>query len=252
MNIQKIRFKWIIGPIVLLIIWNLASYFKVINPIFMPSPISVLKKGLNLTSQGILLKDLFLTTKRIFISFFLSVVIGIPLGLVLGSFDKIYETCSVLIDFFRSIPGTALFPLFLLFFGLGDGAKIGNAVFASSLIILINSMYGVKNANKIRSEVAKVMRANRRTIFWKITLPDALPEIIGGLRIAVSICLIVIVVTEMFIGTKFGLGKRIMHAHEMFRISEMYVMIIITGILGYFLNQFLLFLEKRYIYWAGR
>jgi len=232
--------------------WLVMDLLQVVSPIFVPSPIDVFWKGVELISGGVLAKDLLMTIERTLVSFILAVLIGVPLGILLGSSNRLFEACSVLIDFFRSIPGTALFPLFLLFLGVGDAAKIGNAVFASSLIILVNSMYGVKNANKLRIEAAKVMRASRKTIFWKVILPDALPEIAGGLRIAVSICLIVIVVTEMFIGTLFGLGKRIMHSHELFRIPEMYAAILLTGFLGYLLNQLLLILERRYIHWAGR
>jgi NitT/TauT family transport system permease protein len=246
------KFRWIAGPLVLLIIWLIVYYAQIVNPIFVPSPADVFLKGIELVSGGVLAKDLLMTVERIFLSFVLSVLIGIPFGIVLGGSHRLYDACLVLVDFFRSVPGTALFPLFLLFFGIGDAAKIGNAVFASSLIIIVNSMYGVKNANKLRIETAQVMRASRRIVFSKVILPDALPEIIGGLRIAVSICLIVIVVTEMFIGTEYGLGKRIMHSHEMFRIPEMYAAILLTGLLGYFLNQLLLFFERHYVHWAGR
>ncbi len=252
MTIRKIEFRWTIGILFLLILWFTIHYLKIVSPLFIPSPIEVFVKGFELVFKGVLAKDFLMTVERTFFSFILAVCIGVPIGIILGNSNKLYETCSVLVDFFRSIPGTALFPLFILFFGVGNAAKIGNAVFASSLIILVNSMYGVKNSNKLRIEAAKVMRANRKTIFLKVILPEALPEIIGGLRIAVSICLIVIVVTEMFIGTEYGLGKRIMHSHELFRISEMYASILLTGFLGYALNQILLFVEKRYVHWAGR
>lgn len=245
------RWRVISGPLIFLLLWIIAHYTGLVKPIFLPSPQDVLIKIIELFKTGILLKDLVDTIYRTFIGFALGALIGIPLGLILGAYQTIYESTEVLVDFFRSIPGTALFPLFMLFFGIGDGAKIGNAVFACSLIILVNAMYGVRNANITRQEAAKAMGASRTKIFFQVTLPSALPEITGGLRIAVSISLIVIVVTEMFVGTEFGLGKRIYHEHNMFHIPQMYAAIIVTGLLGYALNIGLQYFEQKIVHWRG-
>ena len=246
------RWRILLGPCAFLLLWMIAHFTGLVKPLFLPSPLDVFDKLIDLVKTGVILRDLGATTYRTFIGFAIGVLIGIPLGLLLGSYQTIYEYSEVLVDFFRSIPGTALFPIFMLFFGIGDGAKIGNAVFASALIILVNAMYGVRNANMTRREAAKVMGASRSRIFVCVTLPSALPEITGGLRIAISISLIVIVVTEMFVGTEYGLGKRIYHAHNMFQISDMYAAILVTGVLGYSLNIGLKYMENRLVHWRGK
>jgi len=249
---KTISLDWIWGPLAVLVLWFAAGWLKLLNPLFVPPLPEVCSSMFRMIVGGALLADLANTAWRTFLGFSLATLIGVPLGLLLGSKQKLYEASSVLVDFFRSVPGTALFPLFLLFFGIGDNAKIANAVFACALIILVNTIYGVRNANKTRILAARTMGAGPARVFFRVVLPNALPEIVGGLRIAVSIALIVIVVTEMFVGTASGLGKRIFHAHQLFQIPEMYAAILVTGLFGYGLNLLLLVLERRLIHWAGR
>lgn len=243
---------WVVGPATIIVIWLVVDWLNLINPLFVPSLPGVLLSLDRLMVGGTLLTDLASTAWRTFVSFAIATFLGIPLGLILGSKEGIRRATSVLIDFFRSLPGTALFPLFLLFFGIGDRAKIANAVFACTLIIMVNTMYGVRNANKTRIFAAQTMGASPSRIYSRVVLPGALPEIAGGLRIAVSIALIVIVVTEMFIGTASGLGKRIFHTYQLFQIPEMYAAILLTGLFGYGLNLVLVTLERRLIHWEGR
>jgi NitT/TauT family transport system permease protein len=228
------------------------SYLKLVNPVLIPTPWAVIVKFAQLFYNGEIWRDLFATLYRLFFGFALSIVIGIPLGLVLGSSKRLSDSIEFPIDFLRSIPASALFPMFLLFFGIGDTAKISVVIFSCSLIIIIYTIYGVKNCKESRIKVAKVMKADKFSIFTKIIFPESLPHIFAGIRISVSIALILVVVTEMFIGTKYGLGKLIYDSHLMFRISTMYAAIFITGILGYVLNKIFLLVEARVFHWAGK
>lgn len=246
------RKEFIIGPLVFISIWALFSYLKVFNPVLIPSPWAVIVRFGQVFYRGEIWADLFATVYRLFFGFALSIVIGIPLGLTLGSSKKLSDSSEFLIDFFRSIPASALFPMFLLFFGIGDKAKVSVVVFSCSLIIIVYTMYGVKNCKEARIKVAKVMNADKFSIFTKIIFPESLPHIFAGVRISISIALILVVVTEMFIGTKYGLGRLIYDSHLMFRISTMYVAIFITGILGYILNKIFMIIESKVFHWAGK
>jgi NitT/TauT family transport system permease protein len=246
------RITWIIGPLCIITLWLAAGRLGLINPLFVPPLPAVLLSLERLLVDGSLLTDLAYTAYRTFLGFTLAAFIGIPLGLLLGSRPGLWRATSVLVDFFRSVPGTALFPLFLLLFGIGDAAKIANAVFAAALLILVNAMYGVRNANTARILAAQTMGASRTRTYFRVVLPSALPEIAGGLRIAISITLIVIVVTEMFIGTAAGLGKRIFSSYQLFQIPDMYAAILLTGLFGYALNLALVVLERRVIHWGGK
>jgi NitT/TauT family transport system permease protein len=176
----------------------------------------------------------------------------VPVGLLLGYSKAIYESMEVVVDFFRSIPVFCLFPLFLVFFGIGDTAKICTAAWSSSFIILVNTMYGVRNSTKTRRMVAQTMGATKVQILCEVIVPDALPDIVVGMRNGLSLALIVVVVTEMFMGTRFGLGREIFDASMVYQIPRMYAAILVTGLLGYALNKIFVLIERRVVHWAGK
>jgi len=176
----------------------------------------------------------------------------VPLGIILGYWEKIYDSVEFIIDFFRSFPATAMFPLFMLAFGLGDGSKIALVVFGCALLILVNTTYGVHGGSRTRKMVAETMKASESYIMAKVVLPEALPQIAAGLRLALSLSLIIIVVLEMFIGTKRGLGFLIYNAHMTYQIADMYAFIVLAGLIGYFINQGFVKLEDKVIHWAGK
>lgn len=242
----------LIGPLIVIMIWTIVSSIHLIDSFFLPSPISVFSKLLQLMSEGTILPDLVMTLERIFSAFLIALIIGIPLGLVLGASRKGYEAFGLVIDFFRSIPATAIFPLFLLIFGIGDESKVAVAASASALIIIFNTAQGIRNSSKVKSLAAKLMGANRIQIFRKILFWESLPQIFIGIRTALSLTLIIIVVTEMFIGTNGGLGKRIVDYQIVYEVTSMYAVILLTGIVGYLLNWMVALLEKRVVHWAGK
>ena len=143
-------------------------------------------------------------------------MIAIPLGIVLGSSERLYRSLEFVIDFFRSTPASAMFPLFLVLFGVGDETKISVAAFGAVLVILFNVAYGVMNARKTRLLAAKVMGASRLRVLFDVMLLESLPQTFVGLRNGVSLALVIIVVAEMFIGSHDGLGHRVFEAQQLF------------------------------------
>lgn len=241
-----------LGPIIVLSLWIVVSIFKLANPLFLPSFFDVADSLSNLLSDKTIFSDFWTTLYRTLIGFFIAGVLGIPLGLLVGYYVKLYRSFEVVIDFFRSLPGTALFPLFLLIFGIGDGSKIATAVFVSLWIILINSAYGVLHSPKLRQKVATTFGANKLQIFRDVVIMDALPQIFVGLRTALSISLVVVVVSEMFIGSKFGLGQKIFDYYLTYETAKLYAILVITGLLGYALNKLFVAFENRAVHWVGR
>jgi len=242
----------IVGPIALILLWAIVNQLQIIDPFFLPGPIETLYELLTLLGTGALAQDLFATLLRTLYAFVIAVVIGVPLGLVLGKAEKVYRSLEFIIDFFRSTPATALFPLFLLIFGVGDTAKVAVAAFAATLIIVFNVAYGVIHSKKPRILAAKLMGASRWQIFKWIVFWESLPQTVVGLRNAVSLALVIIIVTEMFIGTDVGLGRRIIDSQIVFNVKAMYASIIVAGFLGYILNAMLLFLERRFVHWGAK
>jgi long-chain acyl-CoA synthetase len=241
-----------IGPLALLLIWYLISTFQWVNPFFLPSPWNVLLELKQLLfSQGVY-PHLGKTLYRMFSGYILAIFFGIPLGIMVGYWEKVYNSLEFVIEFFRGFPATSLFPLFMLAFGIGDAAKIAIVIFSCSLVITINTLYGVRNSSRTRRMVAETMKAGNTYIFARVILPDALPYITAGLRTALSLTLIIVVILEMFIGTDKGLGHLIYNSHMTYQIPKMYAMIIITGLIGYGLNKGFIRLEEKFIHWGGR
>src|ERR1700730_14023762 len=162
--------------------------------------------------------DFLKTVYRTAASTFIAAVIAIPLGIVLGSSEKLYRSLEFVIDFFRSTPASAMFPLFLVLFGVGDETKISVAAFGAMLVILFNVAYGVMNARKTRLLAAKVMGASKLRVLFDVMLLESLPQTFVGLRNGVWLGLVIIVVAEMFIGSQDGLGHSVFEAQQLFDI----------------------------------
>lgn len=238
-------------PLGLLLVWCVASFVDIIDPLFLPSPLAVFDSLIKGLRSGQVTHDLEATVLRSLVGFVLSALIGIPLGLLIGRVQSLANATQPTIDFFRSIPATALFPLFLFLFGLGDTAKVAIVVYACSLIVLVNTAYGARQVKASRILSAKVMGASRWDVFWKIIIPESSAGIFAGLRVALSLSFVLIIVTEMFIGTTVGLGYQIMDAQQVYRIPDMYAGIILAGTIGYVANWSLLKLEAKVLHWVG-
>ena len=238
-----------VGPVIIVLIWYLLFLIHFINPLFLPAPHTVVVSFVKLILDYSIFADIALSVGRIILSFFIAAFLGIPIGLLLGYYDKLYEVWEIVIDFFRSLPALAVFPLLMFFFGIGETAKVATAVFSCIFIIIINTIYGVSHSNKTLRTVAILMEARTDEIFKKVIFMDSLPQIMIGLRTSLSLAIIVIIVTEMFIGTRVGIGYKINNFQLTYRVPEMYSAIIIAGMIGYFMNKIFRLIEKRIIHW---
>ena len=241
-----------LGPVLLFIAWDFVVRFGFIKPILLPSPADTLGALVTGLMGGPLLLDFAVTVKRTLQAFAIAAVIGVPLGVLLGSNEKAYRSVEFLIDFFRSTPSSALIPLFLLIFGVSDINKVAIAAFGAFLIVVFNSAYGVINARKQRVMAAKVMGASPWQTFRDVLIWESLQPSFVGLRSAVSMALVIVIVAEMFIGSESGLGHRIIDAQQVLNVKSMYAAILAAGGLGYALNVLFLLAERRIVHWSGR
>ncbi|MGY8525397.1 ABC transporter permease [Paracidovorax citrulli] len=241
-----------VGPLVLFIIWDLAVRGGFIKAILLPPPSDTIVTLVSGLLGGPLLADFLVTVSRTLQAFLIAAAIGMPAGVLLGSNEKAYRSVEFLIDFFRSTPSSALIPLFLLIFGVSDINKVAIAAFGAFLIVVFNSAYGVINARKQRVAAAKVMGASRWQIFKDVLIWESLQPSFVGLRSAVSMALVIVIVAEMFIGSENGLGHRIIDAQQVLNVKTMYAAILAAGALGYVLNIAFLVIERRIVHWSGR
>jgi NitT/TauT family transport system permease protein len=246
------RLSVLVGPVVLFAAWWVAAALDLVSEELLPGPVESINAVYVATTSGTLLTDLWSTVYRMLAALFFATAIGAPLGILLGASKKVYRQFEFVIDFFRSTPVTAIFPMFLLIFGIGDASKIAIAAFAAGLLVLFNVAYGVMSALPTRKMAAKVMGASRLEIVRSVTVYEAMPQTFLGLRTGVSLALVVIVVAEMFIGADNGLGYRIINAQQTYNLADMYGSILVAGILGYSVNALFLKLDNSLVHWAGR
>jgi ABC-type nitrate/sulfonate/bicarbonate transport system permease component len=244
--------EFVLGPALLIALWWVAYAGTLVDPHLLPSPFATLADTWKNIASGHLTRDFLQTLLRVSYAFAIAACAGVPLGIVLGANESIYRSVEFLIDFFRSTPATALFPLFLLLFGLGEFSKISVAAFAASLVIIFNVAYGVMNARQTRIVAARSMGANSLRVFTDIIFFETLPQTFVGLRTAISVALVVVIVAEMFIGAVDGLGHRIIDAQISYQLTDMYGSILAAGAMGYGANLLFLVIEKVFVHWAGR
>lgn len=242
----------LVGAVALILVWWLAAAADLVSDKLLPGPWATFGSLWDSTVSGAMLKDAAATLKLTISACAIAALLGIPIGIMLGSSERLYRSVEFVIDFFRSTPATAMFPLFLLIFGIDDSSKISVAAFAAWLVLVFNVAYGVINSHRTRILAAKVMGASRWRIFRDVMFFESLTQTFVGLRMAVSIGLVVIIVAEMFIGSIDGMGHRIIDAQQVYDLEDMYASILVTGVIGYGLNLCFLGLERWLVHWAGR
>jgi NitT/TauT family transport system permease protein len=240
------------GALAFLALWWAACALKLADPVLLPPPneaFGALWKGF---ADGSLAADFYRTVSRTLYSFVIATLIAVPLGIVFGSSQKLYSSIEFVVDFFRSTPASAMFPLFMVLFGVGEKTKIAVAAFGAALVILFNVAYGVMNARKTRQAAARVMGASRLRVMWDVTLLESLPQTFVGMRSGVSLALVIVIVAEMFIGSTDGLGQRVIKSQMIFDMPDMYAAIFAAGALGYGMNLLFLVLERMFVHWGGK
>jgi NitT/TauT family transport system permease protein len=222
-----------------------------LNKTLLPGFFETITHLWKLVSTGDIWPDFKETLGRMFIGYGLAAIVGIASGLLLGYSARLYTAFEVPLDFFRSLPVTTLYPLFVLLFGIGSKSKIAMVAVACVFVVTLNTAYGVLHRKPLRAQVAELYGATPWQLFREVIFWEALPQILIGLRVALSYALIVAIVCEMFMGTQRGLGQRVFEAYNTYAIVELYAIILLVGLTGYGLNKLFAGIE-RLVHWVGR
>ena len=248
MKITRALFP-ILGVAILVLVWALVSWAGIVNPVLLPGPNVVLFKAYELLTSGDLTPDLRFTLTQMLTSFGLAALGGTALGLAMGSFKPVYRATIPLLDFFRSVPVTSLYPVFVLTLGIGALSKLAMAFVAAVWVVALNTAYGVQHCSPVRTQMATLYGASRRQVFLLVRFFETLPQTAVGLRVALSYVLVVEILAEMFMGSALGLGQRLTDAYTKYRIAELYAVILIIGLIGFGANRLFQTVEQRIIHW---
>ncbi len=242
----------ILIPVLLLLLWSALSYFGIVSEFFLATPSDTFLSLYKLIISGQLIRDIVATLLRVVIGLSLGTLIGMAFGLIIGTIPSLWKYFEGTADFFRSLPAFALFPFFVLIFGPGDSAKIATVTWFISFIMLISTVYAVHDSNLARIKSAKALGASRLQCFLFVMLPGGLPQFSMGFRTCLAFAPIVVIATEMFSGTQYGLGDRIYEARLLYKVADMYGVLLVTGLMGYGMNRLFIIVCNKYLHWSGR
>lgn len=249
------RLAQLVTFVVLVGAWELATRLAA-NPFF-PPPSKIVNSMRELWLSGpasqLLLnenvrEDIVPSLSRLLRGWAIAALLGITIGIALGRSRKLVDYLGPILHFLRSLPPPALLPIFVVVLGLNSTMQLSVIVFGVIWPILLNTIDGARSVQSTQVETARVFRVSRPRWLFGVVLPAASPKIFAGLRISLSLAIILMVISEL-IGTTDGLGRALQDAQGEFSIPDMWAVIVLLGILGYLLNAALLAIENLMLRW---
>jgi NitT/TauT family transport system permease protein len=231
-------------------LWEILPRAGWVDATFLP-PFSVVLGALfDMARSGELAEHLFASGLRAVSGFALAVVIGVPLGLVIGWYRTLAEILNPLLELFRNTAPLALLPVFVLVLGMGETSKVSMVVYSCVWPIVLNTVSGVRNVDPLLIRSALSMGLSPFQLFRRVVLPASIPTVFTGIRVAGAYSILVLIAAEM-VGAKAGLGYLVNYSQFTFEIPKMYAGIVTLALLGLAFNQAVLLAEKRLTAWQG-
>jgi NitT/TauT family transport system permease protein len=238
---------WLVFAL-LLLCWEYGARSNPSLQLYIPPPGQILTALARVILSGQIIVHLSTTLIRFLESYLLAATIAVTVGVCLGYFRFAHDLLEMLIEFLRPMPSVAIIPVAILLLGIGDSMIVAVTVYASTWPILVNTVEGVRHIERALIDTARTFGLARRRILWQVILPAASPYIVTGLRISLSIALILVTTAEMISGSK-GLGFFILDEERSLHTGNMYAGIVLVALLGYLLNRLFLALEGKLMRW---
>ncbi|GLW11110.1 amino acid ABC transporter permease [Microtetraspora sp. NBRC 13810] len=225
------------GVVVLLIIWEVAA--RQVNPILAAPPSAVFTALVGMISDGSMPQAVWESAQPFLVGYLLAIVVGIPVGLLVGRFRVVEAAIGWLVIAGYAMPMIALTPVFMLWFGLGFAVKTAMVMTMTVFAIAINTWNGVQNVPRTTIEVGTAFCASQPRILWQIVIPSVIPSIMTGLRIGIGKAVVGIVIAEFFTALG-GIGGVIVDAGHSFQPDRMFAAVVVlmlaavalTGLIG--------------------
>ncbi len=245
----------IVSIVVILAVWSAAVAAELANPIFLPSPLDVLGQFKMVATDGFrgstLWEHLAISLYRLLTGFVLGCLVGIPMGFSMGLSKITRGYFDPIVEFMRPIPPLALIPLSIIWLGIGDASKIFLLFLAALWVMVLAARSGVQSIRLSKIHAAYTLGASKKQVLTKVILPNALPEIFTGMRVAMGVCWGTLVAAEL-VGADAGIGFMITVAGKYLETALVFVGIIIIGIIGAIIDVGMRKLEAKMIPWKGK
>ena len=241
--------------VILLALWQIAAMAA--HSIFFPPPLAILFDARRLWLSGppdhlflteSAFRDVLPSLGRMAAGWSTAVLVGTSLGFLIGRSRLVSDHTLPAIEFLRSLPSPALIPVFLILFGTGTKMRIILIAFGSAWPVLLNAIDAAGTIDAVQIDLARVMKLPLRARIRRIILPSAMPKIFAGARVALSISLILMVVSELVASTS-GIGNRIANFQELFQFKDMWAGIVLLALIGLALDAAFSVFEARLLHW---
>ena len=245
------RWLLVLAPWLLLVaLWYGVRLSGLVPPALVPAPHQVADRFVELLG-GRLPMDILMSTQRVFIGVILGTLLAVPVGFVLGWYPGVRRFMDPVINFFRALPPIALIPLVIVYFGIGESAKIVILFYASFFAGVIVMYEGIAQISPIYVRVARTLGARDYEIFAKVIVPMTVPHLLTAVRVALGVAWATLVASEL-IAAQQGLGAMIQDASAFFQLDIIYVGIICIGFIALAMDLLLRALTRRLVAWQDR
>lgn len=234
-----------------LVIWAIISYTGLTTPVFLPSPTAVILAGIRMFSEDNLVVDILASSMRVAAGFVVAAVIGVPVGILMGTFPSMESLFSPIVGTVRYMPVVAFVPLIIIWVGLGEEAKV-LIIFLG--VVLYNAMMVADAVKFIPDEmlnVAYTLGSNRKEVLFRVIVPAVFPSILDTLRVNISGAWNYLVIAEL-IASQNGLGYTIVQAQRFLQTDKVLFSIAVIGFIGLVLDYGLKMLSMALTPWANQ
>jgi NitT/TauT family transport system permease protein len=243
--------NWLLGTLsmaIFLALWEGAVRVGLVNPLFTSSPSRIVAAAIEMFADESFYGHIEVSAEEFFSGFALAIVIGVPLGILMGWYSRVNAVLEPFVSALYATPRIALLPLVVIWFGIGIASKVAIVFLGAIFPILVNTITGVRTIEADFVKVARSFGASDRQMFLTVVLPSAVPMLLTGLRLGLGHALVGIVVGEMY-GATQGLGYLIAVAGARFQTDRVMVGIILIAGLGVALTELLRAIERRFERW---
>lgn len=230
------------------LVWYLVARARLVSPVFLPGPERAWDALVHGLMDGDLLAKTLATVERMVYGWLLASLAGIALGALIGASETARAYIEPTLEFLRPLPASAMLPLAVAILGLTDAMVLAVIAFGALWPMLLATVHGFAAVEPRLYQVGRALGLSRLDVIWKIALPSAMPDIVAGMRVGLSIALILAVVGEM-LASRPGLGQAILLAARSFQSADLYAGVILLGLLGYISGMLLTTVEQRLLRW---
>lgn len=237
--------------VLLFAVWYGLTATGIVPPLFLPPPAEIVTTAVDLFTEFGLVQDIWASVARVSAGFVVAAIIGVPLGILMGSLKVFEALVEPMLGFFRYMPASAFIPLFILWLGIGEIEKVAVIFFGTFFQLTLMVMDVTKNVPKDLIDTSYTLGVGKRDVFRRVILPASMPGIIDTLRITFGWAWTYLVVAEI-VAASSGLGYMIMQSQRFLKTANIIVGILVIGVIGIIIDIFFKWLYARLFPWMGK